>query len=96
MKIDKMILNVIMDFVTEDSIFFVELKGSEVAKGIKQILSTYNETKKCFERLKPKARMVVSKFSKPDLVKRSKEYRDLAIALKSDIVITQKIHKEKI
>jgi len=83
-------------FVTEDSIFYIELKGSEAAKGIKQILSTYTETKKCFGRLKPKARLVVSKFSKPDLVKRSKEYRDLAISFKNDIAIKQKVHKEKI
>lgn len=83
-------------FVTGDSIFYIELKGSEVAKGIKQILSTHNETNKCFEKLEPKARLVVSKFPKPDLVKRSKEYRDLARALNNDIVITQKVHKEKI
>ena len=83
-------------FVTEDSIFYIELKGSEVAKGIKQILSTYNETHKCFEKLQPKARLVVSKFPKPDLVKRSKEYRDLAKALNNDIVIKQKVRKEKI
>ncbi len=84
------------EFVTEDSIFYIELKGSEVAKGIKQILSTYNETNKCFKKLDSKARLVVSKFPKPDLVKRSKEYRDLAKALNNDIVIKQKVHKEKI
>lgn len=58
--------------VTEDSIFYIELKGSEVAKGIKQILTTFNEVNKCFEKLKPKARLVVSKFSNPILLKDQK------------------------
>ncbi|MGB5942302.1 MAG: hypothetical protein WBG71_05425 [Leeuwenhoekiella sp.] len=81
---------------TLDGIYFIELKGSETLKGIKQILATYSETKKCFKQLRPKARLIVSKVSKPDLVRRSKEYRELARAFNNQILIRQRIYSETI
>lgn len=60
-----------------NSIFYIELKGSEVTQGIKQLSVTIKDTEKCFENLDKKARLVVSKFSKPEITYRTKEYRNL-------------------
>ena len=62
---------------TSNSIFYIELKGSEVIQGIKQLLVTIKDTGKCFENINKKARLVVSKFSKPEAAYRTKEYRNL-------------------
>lgn len=62
---------------TDTSIFYIELKGSDVLKGFKQLLTTINETEKCFENLSKKVRLVVSKFSKPEATYRTIEYRNL-------------------
>lgn len=62
---------------TTESIFYIELKGSDIVKGIKQLFTTANETEKCFDILHKKARLVVSKFSKPEVAYRTKEYRNL-------------------
>lgn len=62
---------------TEDSIYYIELKGSDVIKGVKQILTTFNETEKCFGDKAKKARLIVTRFSKPKIAKQTKEYKDL-------------------
>lgn len=67
---------------TETEIFYIELKGCEVKKGIEQLLETFNATEKCFSGLKPKARLIVSNFQKPTLVRNTAEYRNLVKKLK--------------
>lgn len=100
---------------TEDSIFYLELKGSDVKKGVKQLLATIEETKNCFFNLvdekdkKPvkihltkKARLIVSRFPKPDIIKQSKEYRDLVKAVghiennNNHLIIKQDVYSENI
>jgi hypothetical protein len=79
-----------------NSIYYVELKGSDVKKGIEQLLSTLNESENCFRGLTKKARLIVSKFPKPDLVKKTKEYKDLVKKTGSieNTIITQNIYTE--
>lgn len=62
---------------TDESIIYIELKGSDVVKGIKQLLITINETEKCFTGLGKKARLIITRFSKPKIAKQTKEYKDL-------------------
>lgn len=67
---------------TESVIYYIELKGCEVQKGIKQLLETFTATEKCFDDLKPKARLIVTKFPKPGLVRNTAEYKNLVKKLK--------------
>jgi hypothetical protein len=62
---------------TETTIFYIELKGSDVKKGVEQLLETIKATDKCFENLELKARLIVSKYPQPDIVRKTKEYKDL-------------------
>lgn len=82
---------------TDNSIYYVELKGSDVKNGITQLLETLAETEKCFKGLDKKIRLVATKFSKPNLVKKRREYKDLVkkVGL-NNIVITQNIFTENI
>lgn len=76
---------------TDNTAFYIELKGSDVKKGIEQLLSTIQETKKCFTGLTPKARLVVSKFPKPESVRNSKEYKDLAKILNYQYMVNDNL-----
>jgi hypothetical protein len=67
---------------TETEIFYIELKGCDVKKGIEQLLETLSVTEKCFSGLKSKARLIVTNFQKPALVKNTAEYRNLVKKLK--------------
>jgi hypothetical protein len=78
----------------EQNVFYIELKGSDVKKGIKQLLATIVETKECFNGKKLKARLIVSKFPKPELIKQTKEYKDLVKIVNQNLIITQNIHTE--
>lgn len=82
--------------LTDDTIYYVELKGRDVKKGVKQILSTLSETEKCFSGLNKKARIIASKVSKPDIIKRLKEYRDLVKKVKEEPVIATRQYIENI
>jgi len=85
---------------TSHSVFFIELKGSNVTKGVNQLLETIKETKHCFQNLQLNARLIVSKFSKPDLVRQRKEYVELAKLVKykegknKNLIIKQNIYTE--
>lgn len=81
---------------TDDTIFYIELKGSDVKKGIEQLLSTINESEKCFNQLNKKARLIITRFSKPNIVKKSKEYKDLVKKIGSieHLVIKQDVYTE--
>lgn len=67
---------------TSNSVFFIELKGSDVKQGVNQLLETIKETKHCFQNLQLNARLIVSKFPKPDIVRQRKEYVELAKLVK--------------
>lgn len=82
--------------LTDDTIYYIELKGRDVKKGVKQLLSTLNETEKCFDDLHKKARIIASKISKPDIIKRMKEYRDLVTKIKGKPIIVTNKYTEKI
>jgi len=88
--------------LTNDKIFYIELKGSDVKKGIEQLLETINATERCFSTLDFKARLIVSKFQSPKIVKNTKEYKDLVKKLKhipnqnDNLVITQNVYTDKI
>jgi hypothetical protein len=76
---------------TDTNIFYIELKGSDVKKGIEQLLLTIRETKKCFNGLEPKARLIVSKFPKPESVRNTKEYKDLAKLLNFQYLVNDNL-----
>ena len=78
--------------LTYNSIYYIELKGSDVKKGIKQLLATIKETGKCFNDLSKKARLIVSRFGIPNL--RSREYKELAKITGSKVVIKQNTYTE--
>ncbi len=96
---------------TDTTVYYIELKGSGVKGGINQLLSTIQETGNCFSKVKDdgkevllvkKARLIVSKFPKPDLVRQSKEYKNLVKAVKfidrknDHLIIKQNIYTETI
>lgn len=84
--------------VVNGCIYYIELKGSDVKKGIEQLLLTLTETEKCFKGLTKNTRLIVSKYPKPDLVRKTKEYKDLMkkIGNIENTIITQNIYKERI
>lgn len=82
--------------LTEDTIYFVELKGRNISKGIKQLYATLLETEKCFNGLNKKARIVASKIHRPDLMKRDKEYKYLVKKTKEEPIFSTKQYTEKI
>lgn len=61
----------------ENKIHFIELKGSDVSKGISQLLNSISKTYHCFKTHEKKARLIVTKFPKPDIVKKKREYIQL-------------------
>jgi hypothetical protein len=67
---------------------------------VNQLLETIKETKHCFQNLQLNARLIVSKFSKPDLVRQRKEYVELAKLVKykegknKNLIIKQNIYTE--
>ncbi len=79
---------------TKENIYYIELKGSDVKKGVEQLLSTINETEKCFKNHTIEARLIVSKFQKPQLVKQTKEYKDLVKKVNQKFIITQNTFTE--
>ena len=87
---------------TEDTFYLIELKGSDVKKGIEQLLSTLIVFKNFYQNINFKARLVVSRFQSPDIVRKSKEYKDLVKLLKhienkyDNLVIKQNIYTEVI
>lgn len=84
--------------LTDKSVYFIELKGSDVNKGIKQLLETIIETENCFNKLNLKSRLIVSRFPKPNLLKKRKEYKDLVkkVGSTKEVIISQNIFKEVI
>ena len=86
---------------TDKNVFFIELKGSDVKSGVVQLLETIKATEKCFLELNFKARLIISKFPKPDLVKNTKEYKDLVKKVKhlegkNDSLVIRNSFTEKI
>lgn len=87
---------------TETDIFYIELKGSDVKKGVEQLLSTIRETRNCFQGITPKARLVVSRYPKPEIVRNTKEYKDLVKIVNhqpfkgNNLIITQNTFTENI
>jgi hypothetical protein len=81
---------------TENSAFYIELKGSDVLKGIKQLLVTVNETENCFHGMDKKARLIVTRFSSPKRTKLTNDYKNLVKKLGSvgDFVVKQNQYTE--
>lgn len=74
---------------SDKRIFYIELKGSDVGKGVKQLLSTLTDTEKCFQGFEKQARLVVSRFPSPNLVKRTIDYKQLSRKTNNNISIKQ-------
>ncbi len=85
---------------TENTFYLIELKGSDVKKGIQQLLLTLVAFKKCYQTIDFKVRLVVSKFQSPDIVRKNREYKDLVKLLKhienknNNLIIKQNIFTE--
>ena len=61
----------------KNSINYVELKGSDIIKGIKQITTTINATSLCFSEFRIKARIIANKTPKPGIYTNTSEYKKL-------------------
>ncbi|MBI1287037.1 MAG: hypothetical protein GC178_05600 [Flavobacteriales bacterium] len=81
-------------FLTDKNFYFVELKGSDVKKGIEQLLATILVTQRCFVEKEKKARLVVSKFPAPKITKNTKAYKDLMKKVGNDLIIKQNVYTE--
>ena len=85
---------------TKNTFYLIELKGSDVKKGIEQLLSTLIAFKNCYQNIDFKARLIVSRFQSPDIVRKNKEYKDLVKLLKhienknDNLIIKQNIYTE--
>lgn len=83
---------------TDDSIFFIELKGSDNNTGLKQLLSTAKQTQKCFYTIDDKNEkhvqkelhgiLVVSEKQKPENLDKI-TLRDLALLIRKKPIIVQ-------
>ncbi len=73
-------LNLRCDFgiETNETIYFIELKGSDFHQGFKQLYETIIDMQHCFKGKQIKARLILSKISKPEILKRDEYYRRLA------------------
>lgn len=66
---------------TDDTIYFIELKGNDLRKGCDQLRMTINATKKCFDDKEIEARLVVSKVNQPKMYKNTPNYKRLIKAI---------------
>ena len=80
-------------WIKEESICYIELKGSDVKSGISQLLLTLKDTEECFRGLEKKARLIVTEFSKPRLIKKRPEYVDLMKLTNSNFLIKEKLEE---
>lgn len=78
------------------TVYFIELKGSDVTQGYKQLEATIAETRKCFPDFTFKAKLVVSKNNYPDLSKKNSAYTNLVKWTKKDIEVKVNVLSEKI
>ena len=62
---------------TDDKLFFIELKGINVRKGLNQILTSIRKLKQYFNYDSINARIVTTRGQKPKRLNTFKEYRDL-------------------
>jgi hypothetical protein len=79
-----------------DSMFYIELKGSDVDRGIEQLLSTIYQTERCFKELKKKARLVITRFPSPEITLNTPSCKRLKRLVSNDLIIKQDVHTETI
>lgn len=60
-----------------NTVIYIELKGSEAKEGIEQLISTIDDTEKCFRGFNKKVRLIC-KDSRPDITIKTKSYKRLA------------------
>lgn len=82
--------------ISNDTVYFVELKGSDVKKGYEQLSATIKETAKCFSNLSIKVRMVVTRNSHPNLAKKTASYKHLFKVTNNDVIVKVNVLNEKI
>ena len=74
--------------ILDDKIFyFVELKGCDVNKGIKQILETIKSLKHCLRSNEFKARLIVTRFTTTRSTYNTKDFKDLKKIVNQDLII---------
>jgi hypothetical protein len=77
----------------ENKLYYIELKGNDNNKALKQILKTYELTKQCFKNYKYFARVITSKKQKPENLDKI-TYRQIIKFTENNLKITQNIHTE--
>lgn len=77
----------------DDKMFFIELKGSDNNKALKQILKTYELTNHCFKNFNFYARVVTSHKQKPENLDKI-TYKQIIKITKNNLIISQNIHTE--
>ena len=82
--------------IFKDEVYFIELKGSDVNKGMKQLLATIKETKKCFQKKTIKARLVVTRYPSRKHTRKRKEYVDLIEITKKNFSIQSQQFEENL
>lgn len=58
--------------------YYIELKGKQVEKGLKQLNETLVKTEKCFNKNRLNAHLVVTGFGKPNIVRKNIAYKQLS------------------
>jgi len=64
--------------LTNNSMIYIELKGKDVRKGLKQLKATIEETNRCFGNREKKARLIVTGSPSIEALYRMPEYVRLA------------------
>jgi len=78
-------------------LYFIELKGSDIKKGLKQVLSSIKNLEQYFTFNSTKARIITTRGTKPKRLNTYKEYRDLLRLIGKDgIVLSNSPYEENI
>ena len=87
-----------LGIVTATNSYYIELKGSHVNDGIKQLLSTIKATENCFKGLNKKARLIVSRVPDIKSTRNTKEYIALIKLINgpNHFVLKQNVYTENI
>ncbi len=63
--------------LVDNSAIFIELKGGNIREGLKQLLATIRDSKKCFEENTIMARMVANKYRTPKILQNDPLFKRL-------------------
>ncbi|MCF6296388.1 MAG: hypothetical protein L3J08_00120 [Flavobacteriaceae bacterium] len=82
---------------TKENLYFIELKGTDVQKGLKQVLFSIRNLKQYFENKNINARIITTRGAKPNRLNTYNEYRELLKLINpSSIVLSNTPFEENI